>query len=178
MAHITIVAHIDSVNSRQLTHRMREGVNSTGALLTIMDADKVNYDALNRSNAIIFGCPTNMGGPSATFKAFMEETFTAFYQQVFKNKLAAGFTYGAPYSGDKFHTIQALSNFAAMHSMHWISQGDIRENEAANVNMKINPLNSHLGNMSESVNDAYGQEFMETAYYFGRRVGNVVNRFH
>jgi hypothetical protein len=64
-----------------------------------------------------------------------------------------------------------------MHGMHWISQGDIRENEAANVNMKINPLNSYLGNMSESVNDAYGQEFMETAYYFGRRVGNVVNRF-
>jgi len=175
MAHIIIVAHIDSQHSRQLAHRIREGVELTGNLCTIVDVDKMNYDILRSSNAIIFGCPTIMGSASAAFKAFMEDAYDMFNNQVFKNKFAAGFTYGSHYSGDKFNTIQELCNFAAMHSMPWISQGNIRENEAINANVPINSLNSYLGNMSQHINGIYGQEFMETAYYFGRRIGNTVN---
>ena len=176
MAHIIIVAHLDSQHSRQLAHRIREGVESTGNLCTIVDVDKMNYDILLGSNAIIFGCPTIMGSASAAFKAFMEDTYDKFNEQVFKNKFAAGFTYGAAVSGDKFHTLQELCNFASQHSMHWISQGNIRENEAVNANVPINSLNSYLGNMSQYINGIYGQEFMETAYYFGRRVGATVYR--
>lgn len=45
---------------------------------------------LDRSDAIVFGCPTLMGSVSAVFKAFMEAAFTPFTTQAWKDKPAGG----------------------------------------------------------------------------------------
>ena len=57
-------------------------------------------DALDRSDAIIFGCPTYMGGPSAQFKTFADATSKLWYEQRWKDKLAAGFTNSGSPAGE------------------------------------------------------------------------------
>jgi NAD(P)H dehydrogenase (quinone) len=188
MPHVTIVAHLNSQFARDIAARIREGLNSQNVIVNLVETQNLEMAALVETDAIVFGCPTIMGSPSARFKTFMESTQPQLYNQTFRNKMAAGFTFGDPMSGDKSATIQALSNFAAQHSMIWVPQGDIAQNEGVNSNLQINPTNSYLGNISEiqmNNNDIYINnnimnvplEFSETAYYFGVRIGHTVNRW-
>ena len=54
-------------------------------------SDDAIWEALDRSDGVIFGCPTLMGMPSAPFKAFMEAAFGRWTEQAWKDKLAGGF---------------------------------------------------------------------------------------
>jgi multimeric flavodoxin WrbA len=179
MVRVTIVADIDSQAARDIVSRIRDGIVSQNIIVTIMTIYDIQPNILNRSDCIVFGCPTLMSGPSAAFKRFMEQTMPQFYNQNYKNKLSAGFTYGTSMSGDKFTTIQSLCNFASQNSMIWIPQGNIAENEGINSNGVINSQNSYLGNISEIYinNNNTTNNFNETAYYFGRRIGTTVNRW-
>jgi NAD(P)H dehydrogenase (quinone) len=181
MVHATIVAHLDSQFSRDIASRIKDGLQSQEVIVNLVDVYNIDIGELINSDVIVFGCPTTMGSPSARFKEFMERTDQHLYNQQFKNKMAAGFTYGDTMSGDKFATIQALCNFAGQHSMIWISQGDILENEGVNSTIHLNPNCSYLGNISEinmnTMNTIVPIEFTETAYYFGRRIGATVNRW-
>src|SRR5271156_2757032 len=47
---------------------------------------------LDASDAIIFGSPTYMGGPSAQFKAVADATGERWFRGAWRDKLAAGFT--------------------------------------------------------------------------------------
>lgn len=181
MPHVTILAHLNSQFSRDIAFRIRDGLNSQGVIVNLLEIQNLEIAVLFETDAIIFGCPTIMGAPSARFKTFMESTHAQVYNQTFRNKIAAGFTFGEAMSGDKFATIQILSNFASQHSMIWVPQGDIARNEGVNSNGAINTTNSYLGNISDfpMLNNNYQFnlpiEFIETAYYFGVRVAQVVN---
>jgi len=182
MPRVTILADLNSQFSRYIAYRIRDGLNFQGIIVNLVEIQNLEIALLFETDAIIFGCPTIMGAPSARFKTFMESTQPQLYNQTLKNKMSAGFTFGEPMSGDKSATIQALSNFAAQHSMIWVPQGDIAENEGANSNIQINPTQSYLGNISEIQGINNNQinvpiEFSETAYYFGIRIGHVVNRW-
>ena len=50
------------------------------------------WQYLDRADAIIFGSPTYMAGPSAAFKAFMDATSGRYAEQAWADKLAVGFT--------------------------------------------------------------------------------------
>ena len=58
---------------------------------------------LASADGIAFGCPTYMGSVSAKMKAFMEHSSGAWYGAAWKNKVAAGFTNSASWSGDKLN---------------------------------------------------------------------------
>ncbi len=93
-------------------------------LIPVEDAD-ATWDDLERADAIIFGTPTYMGGPSAQFKAFEEATSRKVMAAGFKwkDKIAAGFSNSGSRSGDKLATLIQLALFAAQHGMHWVNLG-------------------------------------------------------
>jgi NAD(P)H dehydrogenase (quinone) len=80
-------------------------------------------DTLTASDAIIFGSPTYMAGPAAQFKAFADATGGIWFQQLWKDKLAAGFTVSAGASGDKLNTLQYFFLLSQQHGMAWIGTG-------------------------------------------------------
>jgi NAD(P)H dehydrogenase (quinone) len=78
---------------------------------------------LTASDAIIFGSPTYMGGPSGQFKTFADATGGIWYQQQWKDKLAAGFTVSAGASGDKLSTLEYFFILSQQHGMVWVGTG-------------------------------------------------------
>ena len=75
----------------------------------LTDAAKGPWAELAAADVIVFGAPTYMGSASAVFKQFMDASSKAWYGDVWKNKLAAGFTNSASWSGDKLNTLQQMS---------------------------------------------------------------------
>ena len=47
----------------------------------LVDEDSSSWAFLDGADAIVFGCPTYMGSPSAGFKAFMEATSGRWMEQ-------------------------------------------------------------------------------------------------
>src|SRR5262249_28865741 len=60
-------------------------------LLDVSDLTPALWEALARADAIVFGAPTYMGGPSGVFKAFADASSSVWYDQGWKDKVAAGF---------------------------------------------------------------------------------------
>jgi multimeric flavodoxin WrbA len=100
-------------------------LSSVETMLVAVEDGDAPWDDLAECDALIFGCPTYMGGPSAKFKAFQDATSHAVFGAGFRwrNKIAAGFTNSAARSGDKLATLQQLAIFAAQHGMHWVGLG-------------------------------------------------------
>lgn len=119
------------------THLMAEGVARGARKVAGVEVDVIRIDGdliqkgrysddaalarLTTADAIIFGTPTYMGGPSAQFKAFADATGTIWYQRGWKGKLAGGFTHSGTPSGDKFSTMTYLQTLANQHGMLWVS---------------------------------------------------------
>lgn len=132
------------------------------------------WSSLAAADCIIFGTPTYMGSVSAEFKKFMDNSGGLWFGQAWKDKLAAGFTNSGGMNGDKQNTLHTLANFAAQHSMIWVSQGMMTANG-------VNRLGSYLGMMAQSGNgpapDSVNAEDRQTAKLFGERVAKVALRW-
>jgi NAD(P)H dehydrogenase (quinone) len=134
-------------------------------------------EALNQSDAIIFGSPTYMGGVAAQFKAFIDGASGAWAQQLWKDKLAGGFTHSGSPSGDKQGTLIYLAINAAQHSMIWVGAGEMRQNG-------VNRLGSYMGVMGQADPDFSGTkpvvlddgDRLSSALY-GERVANAAKRW-
>lgn len=63
---------------------------------------------LGSCDAIIFGSPTYMGGVASQFKAFADATSELWCEQLWANKLAAGFTCGSAPNDDQSGTFALL----------------------------------------------------------------------
>jgi NAD(P)H dehydrogenase (quinone) len=101
------------------------------------------------ADAIIFGSPTYMGGVAGQFKTFIDNTSGAWFAQLWKDKIAGGFTHSGSPSGDKQGTLLYLAINAAQHSMVWVGAGEMRNGE-------INRLGSYMGVMGQSDVDMTG----------------------
>ena len=75
------------------------------------------WEKLDAADAIVFGTPTYMGGPSAPFKVFADASVKVWFSQGWKDKLAGGFTCSLNMSGDKFSTLMYFVTFAMQHGM-------------------------------------------------------------
>ena len=84
---------------------------------------------LDASDAIIFGSPTYMGGPSAQFKTMADATSQRWFRGAWRDKLAAGFTVSGNPSGDKLNTLQYFFILAMQHGMIWIGQPETPMND-------------------------------------------------
>lgn len=131
---------------------------------------------LDASDAIIFGSPTYMGGPAAQFKAFADATVGSWFQQKWRDKLAAGFTVSGAPSGDKLNTLQYFHTLAMEHGMIWIGTGEMPGQPNG-----VNRLGSWIGAMAlaqpeQSPEVAPNAEDKLSGEHLGRRVAQFVSR--
>lgn len=141
-------------------------------------------DELDEADAIVFGCPTYMGGPSTDFKRFIDATGRKWGEQRWRDKIAGGFTNSGSYSGDKLATLQAFSILAAQHGMVWVGQAEMPKmikGGHGDPPEAINRIGSFLGMMAQS--DNAGPEItppagdIETARRFGIRIAEAAVRW-
>lgn len=160
---------------------MGEGVALAGAepmLLALQGSDIVegryiNQDvlrAVDSSNAVIFGAPTFMGGPSAQFKAFADASSDRWDRQLWRNKFAAGFTTGTSPNGDQASTLHYFTLLAAQHGMLWVSI-----DKPSNVDLNApNTVGVQLGFAAAVTPVGVAESDLRTARYLGARVGQLV----
>lgn len=132
--------------------------------------------ALNASDAIIFGCPTYMGGPAAQFKAFADATVETWFEQKWRDKISAGFTISGTPSGDKLSTLQYLHTLAMQHGMIWVGTGELPMQRNG-----VSRLGSWLGAMAlarpdESPDVAPNSDDKLSGEQLGQRVARLISK--
>lgn len=184
MTSIAIIHHSGFGHTRRMAEFVQTGVTDTGATASFLTIDEHGdlpqdgWDRLHLADAIIFGSPTYMGGPSWQFKKFADATSKPWFAQVWKDKFAAGFTNSASMNGDKFNTITYFITLAMQHSMAWIGTGMMPSNTKAATRDALNYLGGYSGAIAQSPADARVDEMppgdLETAQAFGVRVATFV----
>lgn len=186
MSIVTVVFHSGYGHTRVLAEAVLEGAASVvGTETHLVDSTQIenSWHRLDDADAIIFGTPTYMGGPSAQFKTFLDATSSRWAEQQWKDKLAAGFTNSAGLSGDKLATLESLLLVAMQHSMVWVGLGLLPGNHtSAGSPEDLNRIASSLGAMAQSDADvgpevAPGASDQRTAYHLGRRVAEAAIRW-
>jgi NAD(P)H dehydrogenase (quinone) len=136
------------------------------------------WEQLAAADAIVFGTPTYMGGPSWQFKKFADASSKPWFAKAWRNKLAAGFTNSASLYGDKGQTLQYLFTLSQQHGMLWTGSGMPPANSKAATRADINHIGSSLGLMTATPSDAGVDDMvpgdLATARAFGKRVAEVV----
>ena len=186
MTSIAIVYHSGYGHTAKQAEAVREGAASVGAAtLYPIDAEgnlpEGTWEALAAADAIIMGSPTYMGSVSWQFKKFADASSKPWFGQVWKDKVAAGFTNSASINGDKAGTLDYLYHLAMQHSMVWIGTGVLPSNSKAANRNDVNWLGSFSGAMAESPSDSSPEEGplpgdLETARRFGARVAGYAAR--
>ena len=179
MSKIVIVFHSGYGHTAKVAQAVAEG--SGGTLLTI-DAEgnlpEGGWEQLAAADAIVFGSPTYMGSVSWQFKKFADASSKPWFTQVWKNKLAAGFTNSATLNGDKLSTLHYLFTLSQQHSMLWVGAGMMPVNHKAATRADINNVGSFSGLMTVSPSDASPDEMIPgdiaTAKKFGERVADAI----
>jgi NAD(P)H dehydrogenase (quinone) len=190
MTQVAVLFHSGYGHTLQQAGAVRDGaaaVRGVRAELVPIDAQGElpdgAWDRLARADAIVFGTPTYMGGPSWQFKKFADASSKVWGAQGWKDKVAAGFTNSASINGDKQSTLQYLFTFAMQHSMLWVGTGMMPSNKKSAQRNDVNWLGSSSGAMAQSPSDASPEEGplpgdLETARLFGRRVAETAQRWH
>ena len=106
MKKISVVYHSGYVHTTNQANGIVSGIGSVeniNANLIAIDQDgeitESDWKTLDASDAIIFGSPTYMGMGSWQFKKFADATSKRWFNQEWKNKIAAGFTNSASMNG-------------------------------------------------------------------------------
>lgn len=184
---VAIVYHSGYGHTERQAQAVAQGAASVpGTNVRLLATAEAQEDllALDAADAIIFGTPTYMGGPSAAFKAFMEASSKVWADNLrWRDKLAAGFTSSQCMNGDKLNTLISLAIFAAQHGMQWVGL-DLYGgwNSRAGSREDLNRLGSWLGAMAQcdadlSVEQAPPQSDLRTAEHLGRRVALLARQW-
>jgi NAD(P)H dehydrogenase (quinone) len=132
MTEIAVVFHSSTGTTKRMAEAVHAGAvgvaGARGGLHELRAADiadgRWKNDALltqlDTADAIVLGCPTFMGGPSAQMKAFLDATLSRWYSRAWADKLCAAFTVSSTPSGDKLQTLTALVVTAMQHGMIWV----------------------------------------------------------
>ncbi|HEY9104141.1 flavodoxin family protein [Chitinimonas sp.] len=183
MTHTLIVFHSGTGSTAQLAEAARQGAAEIGtaSLLRINGADIVDgrwrneslLAELDEADAVLFGTPTYMGGPSAQFKAFADATGGRWERQALAGKLAGGFTIGSSLNGDQLQTLHYLSILASQHGMLWCNLAVTPGRDP----LGRNPLGTQLGVTAQNVEGRVADAYIETARYLGRRIARMASRY-
>jgi len=178
---VSIAYHSGFGHTSVLAEAVRDGVTTAGATAHLINVEEISeeqWNLLDASDAIIFGSPTYMGTASAVFHAFAEASSKRWFNQVWKDKIAAGFTISAGKSGDKLNTLQYFTVLAGQHHMHWVGLGLMPGwNTSTASENDLNRLGFFLGAAAQS-NQDQGVEGVHkadiaTAAELGKRVVEV-----
>jgi len=180
--HTHLMAEAVARGASQVDGVTAELLRITGAQITEGRwKDPAMLEALLRSDAIVFGSPTYMGGVAAQFKAFVDAASTAWFAQQWKDKVAGGFTHSASPSGDKQGTLLYMAINAAQHGMIWVGAAEM-PSQYAGKDDGVNRLGSFLGVMGQSDLDPSGGEAtihpgdQLTAEKYGQRIATIAQR--
>jgi multimeric flavodoxin WrbA len=168
------------------TQRMAEAVaQGADAALVPIDAEghlsDEQWAVLNAADAIIFGSPTYMGGPSWQFKKFADASSRAWFESQWQDKIFGGFTNSASLNGDKLNTLNYFVLLAGQHGGLWVSLGLKPANTKAALRDDLNRMGAYIAPMAQSDADAAPDEMsagdLETARLYGARVAQMAGRF-
>ena len=141
MSKTVIVYHSGYGHTQRVAQQVAAGAG--GELLAI-DAEgnlpDGGWEQLNAADAIIFGTPTYMGGPSWQFKKFADASSKAWFTRAWQDKVFGGFTNSASPVGDKGATMIQLQTLASQHGGIWVSLGLLPANTKAATHADVNHL--------------------------------------
>ena len=182
MAKVFVIYHSKYGHTKLQAEAVYKGaVSVPGVEAKIYTTDEAGakLDDFDAADAIIFGCPTYMGGPSAQFKAFIDGASKIWAHQGWKDKIAAGFTNSGSPSGDKLNTLNCLYINAMQHSMVWVGLGLMSTAQGAADTTGINRLGSYSGAMSQSPHGEAEPNAadLQTAQLLGKRVAEATLRW-
>jgi hypothetical protein len=163
--------------THRIARRIKDGIDRENVLSVLMSLNNIDEIVLDTCNTIIFGCQTSqiLPGVSKAMVEFMDTTHDRYENQTWKNKLCAGFTTNVGFNSIK--TLEDICSFSAKHSMHWISQGHIGQNEGhraffGSTTTRVNNVKSYLGCITNvEQNDM-------TPYFFGVRIAQQSRLFN
>jgi NAD(P)H dehydrogenase (quinone) len=190
MSHTVVVYHSGYGHTRKQAEAVCQGaagVAGASAELVEINAegqlDDGAWEKLDAADAIVFGTPTYMGGPSWQFKRFADASSKAWFTSKWKNKIAAGFTNSASLNGDKTQTLNYLFTLAMQQGMVWVGTGMMPANSKAAQRNDVNWLGAFSGAMAQSPSDSSPEEGpppgdLETARLFGARVAETAARWN
>ena len=192
MVKLAVVFQSGKGHTKALADSILKGINSvegaSGSLFEIRGQDIqagrfANEDlmhALDSCDGIVLGCATYMGSASAIFKAFLESAFQPrWFEQRWKDKVAAGFTNSASQNGDKLTTLFQLSIFAMQMGMIWVGVSDLPGNNwSGGARSDLNRLGSWVGAMGQSNADEDKPSIgdVDTAERLGARAAAITRR--
>ena len=185
MVNVAVVYHSGFGHTQALAESVATGARSLGntvdvTLIPVAEAE-TRGEELDRADAIIFGSPTYMGGISAEFAKFKDWSSKRWYADAWKDKVAAGFTGSASWSGDKLSTLNQLMILAMQHGMVWVGLGiKPGNNHSKGSNADLNRVGSFLGAMAQA-NADQGLEGIAASDFatmeaLGKRVAEVARR--
>ncbi len=179
---IVIIYHSGYGHTKIVAEHIAKGATTVTPDVRLLSTEEAmaDWEVLHEARALVFGSPTYMGSVSAGFKTFMEATGRFWYQQKWRDKLAAGFTNSSTLNGDKLMVLQQLSVFAAQHGMLWISTGIVPEFENDVQKEEPNGLASYLGLMTLSDNaigEVHTPKGVATAELFGARIARLALQY-
>lgn len=183
MTRVAIAFHSGYGHTRVLAEAVHVGAASVpgvhAALLDVSLPGDPLWTELDAADAIVFGAPTYMGGPSAPFKAFADASARVWLAQGWKDKLAGGFTCSLNMSGDKSVTLIYFVTLAMQHGMVWIGTGLPPPRQPGHPD-ELNRIGSSIGVMAQADNVPPDQSpprgDVETARSYGRRVADEARR--
>ncbi|MBY5457456.1 flavodoxin family protein [Rhizobium beringeri] len=184
---VSIVYDSGYGHTARVAEAVAEGVREVDGIeakLVAVADGAMDWYALERSDAIIFGSPTYNGLISAKLKQFFEDSTKAAWSELkWRNKIAAGFTNSGAQHGDKLNSLVSMALFAAQHGMIWVGLDLMPGNSSSTGSTDdLNRLGSWLGVMTQSNIDQApdvtpaGSD-LKTAGYLGHRVAETVRRF-
>lgn len=181
MSKTIVVYHSGYGHTKRIAEVVAEGAD---AELLAIDAEgnlpEAAWEQLAAADAIIFGTPTYMGGPSWQFKKFADASSKAWFTRAWQDKVFGGFTNSASPVGDKGATMIQLQTLASQHGGIWVSLGMLPANSKAATHADVNHLGGSVGLLVRSPADASVEEIpagdLETAKRYGQRVAGIATR--
>ena len=188
MTTVSVIYHSGSGHTAKMAEAVAKGAGSVSDVrvnLLAVSGDDISKGRfandslmaqLDASEAIIFGSPTYMGGPSGQFKCFADATGERWFKSAWRDKLAAGFTVSGGPSGDKLSTLHYFFTLAMQHGMVWVGQAESPFNDKG-----INRLSSYSGVMGQAMQEppdvAPNAADKLTGEVLGRRVAEAAKRW-
>ena len=182
MSKIVVLYHSGYGHTKKVAEAVADA--ACAALMPINaegNISEADWAALAAADAIVFGTPTYMGGPSWQFKKVADASSKPWDALLWKDKIAAGFTNSATLNGDKQGTILYLHTLSQQHGMLWVGMGMKSPNHKAATRDELNNLGGYAGLITQTPSDASTDEMVPgdiaTAKYFGERVKVVTERW-
>ncbi|RON51789.1 flavodoxin family protein [Pseudomonas frederiksbergensis] len=179
-----IVYHSGYGHTTRMANAVAAGAG-TGTVLVAIDAEgnisEEAWQTLAGADAIVFGSPTYMGGPSWQFKKFADASSEPWFEGTWQNKIFGGFTNSSSINGDKLNTLEYFVLLSGQHAGIWVGLDIKPANVKASKRDDLNRMGSYIAPMAQTPADASPEEMspgdLDTARLYGARVAAIAGQF-